>query len=118
MPIVPDTSLRIDTSRAGEVVVVTLAGSADIDQAGRLRTRLLEAARSASRLLVLDLGELTFVCSTALGAMVQAHVTVRQGGGKVRLVQPTGPVLGVLEMTRLTTLMPTFATVAEAVDLP
>ena len=97
--------------------MVTLAGSADIDQTSLFRARLIEAARCTTRVLVLDLSELTFVCSMGLGAMVEAHVTVRKGGGQVRLVQPSKPVLAMLEITRLTTLMPTFATIAEAVEL-
>jgi len=113
----PNTSLRIALTRRGQAVVVTLAGSADIDQTSALRTRLSQAAGAAPRLLVLDLSELTFVWSMSLGVMVQAHVTVRKGGGQVRLVRPTGPVLKVLETTRLTKLMPTFPSVAEAVDL-
>jgi len=112
----PGESLQISVSRRDQAIVAALAGSADIDQADSVRDSLMDLARQAAAVLVLDLRQLTFICSRGLGALIQAHTTCRSLGGQVRLVQPTGPVMRVLEATRLTEIMPVYASIEQALQ--
>jgi anti-sigma B factor antagonist len=60
-------------SENGEAVVVHLTGELDLYNAPELRKALLDcAARNPSRLVV-DLAEVTFIDSTALGALIEAR---------------------------------------------
>ena len=68
-------------SDSGDAVVVALVGELDLYNAPALRQALLEAAARAPRRLVVDLSEVTFVDSTALGALVEARSKLRDGDG-------------------------------------
>jgi anti-sigma B factor antagonist len=60
-------------SESGDALVVALAGELDLYNAPAVRKALLEAAARRPRRLVVDLGEVTFLDSTALGALVEAR---------------------------------------------
>jgi anti-sigma B factor antagonist len=55
------------------VIVVRLAGELDLYNAAVVRKALLECARKAPTRLVLELSEVTFVDSTALGILIEAR---------------------------------------------
>ena len=69
----------LGVSQQGDAIVVALAGELDLYNAPALREALLEAAARAPRRLVVDLSEVTFVDSTALGALVQARSALADG---------------------------------------
>ncbi len=57
-------------------VVVRLAGELDLYNADAVRTALFEAVADAERLVV-DLGDVTFIDSTALGVLIEARSRLR-----------------------------------------
>ncbi len=58
--------------RRNGAMVVRLAGELDLYNVGEVSIALAQAAQQASERLVVDLGEVDFVDSTALGALVEA----------------------------------------------
>ena len=66
----------------GDAVVVRLAGELDLYNAEEVRTALADAASSSPARVVVDLSEVDFVDSTALGVLVEARARV----GAQRLV--------------------------------
>jgi anti-sigma B factor antagonist len=60
-------------SESGEALVVRLAGELDLYNAPALRTALLDCVAREPARLVVDLGEVTFIDSTALGALIEAR---------------------------------------------
>src|SRR2546423_6094006 len=67
-------------SESGDAIVVRLAGELDLYNAPALRKALLECvARRPSRLVV-DLAEVTFVDSTALGTLIEARARLGSAG--------------------------------------
>ena len=69
----------LGVSRKGDAIVVALIGELDLYNAPALREALLDAAGRAPRRLVVDLSEVTFLDSTALGALVQARSALPEG---------------------------------------
>jgi anti-sigma B factor antagonist len=59
--------------REDDAVIVRLVGELDLYNAPALRTSLLELMADQPRRLVLDLTEVDFVDSTALGVLVEAR---------------------------------------------
>jgi anti-sigma B factor antagonist len=59
--------------QADGVAVVQLAGELDLYNAEAVRTALLEAAASDPDRLVVDLGDVEFIDSTALGVLIEAR---------------------------------------------
>jgi anti-sigma B factor antagonist len=59
-------------SRDG-AVIVSLAGELDLYNAEQVRSALLDACAGEPEVLVVDLGEVTFIDSTALGVLIEAR---------------------------------------------
>ncbi len=77
---------------------VTLAGECDPAVRDELHA-VLEAAVQASPLVVVDVAALAFLDSSGVHGLVVAHREARIRGGRVTLVNPTGAVAAVLEIT-------------------
>ena len=107
--------LSIAVDQRGRDIVVTLSGSADIDQLDELAPHLLGAASLAQRKLILVLDGLTFISSGGLGLLIKAHNLSRQRGVAFALTGVTPPVLRILQTTRLTKLLSGFTSLDDAI---
>lgn len=63
------------------------------------------AGEAARPRLLLDLGEVKYLTSTALGQLVALHKRVRAADGELILANVTAPVYEVLQVTRLHLLL-------------
>ncbi len=106
---------QIDEVAEGSVPVLAVNGEIDISKAPDLRERLVTIASKGTPLAVVDLTEVTFLDSTALGVLVSGLKRMRAGGGDLRLVVTRPNLVKVFEITGLLDLFPLFATRAEAV---
>lgn len=98
--------------RAG-ATVVSLAGELDLYNAEEVRSALLDALADEPEMLVVDLEQVTFIDSTALGVLVDAH---RRIGGreKFRLAAPGLETRRALEVSGLDRHFVVRDTVADA----
>jgi len=93
-------TLEHDPIDAGHLISVT--GELDLAATPELSTVLLMAARSPGPLVVLDLGAVEFIDSTALGTLLKGGQEVEESGKVMRVVCGEGPVRRLLELTNLT----------------
>ena len=93
-------NLEHDAIDAGHLISVT--GELDIAATPELSTVLLVAADAPGALVVLDLGGVSFIDSTALGTLLKAGEAIESAGKRLRVVCGEGPVRRLLEMTNLT----------------
>ena len=112
---VPDKPLELNVSDQGDARVVGIFGSVGMNEADRLRSALDELADAPTRVVVLDLTGMDFICSLGLGAMIAVYQKMRGRRRDLKLVNPQTPIREVLEATRLTKLFPIYASVDEAV---
>jgi anti-anti-sigma factor len=77
--------------------VVTVRGDIDMGTIGELAEVLGQLAGT----VVLDLEEVTFLDSSGLQGMIDAHQVARERGDDLILRRPSPPVSRVLEMTDL-----------------
>jgi anti-sigma B factor antagonist len=70
---VPREDPVLDLSERGEALVLRLAGELDLYNAPALREALHRCVERSPARVVVDLAEVTFVDSTALGALVEAR---------------------------------------------
>ena len=106
--------LEIAVTRRGEAAVIKPSGSADMFEAGRLRDQLAGLLAQDVAIIVVDLSETDFVGYDGLSAMVCGHLRARARQGELRLAAPRRAVLGVLEVTKLTEVLPVYRSVEEA----
>ena len=65
-------------------------------------------------LIILDLGEMDFICSSGLGAIIVGYLKSRHHKGKFHLANAQPAVRELLETTRLTKLFAIYSSVAAA----
>jgi anti-sigma B factor antagonist len=96
-------------------VVVSLAGELDLYNAEEVRSALLEACAGHPGLLVVDLGEVRFIDSTALGVLIEARSRLTDRSG-FRLASPGLETRRALEVSGLDRHFLVHDTVAEALE--
>jgi anti-sigma B factor antagonist len=68
-----------DVAREGDAVIVRLAGELDLYNAPAIREALERATRERPERVVVDLGEVVFLDSTALGVLIDARGRLERG---------------------------------------
>ncbi len=108
-PVVP--SMRA----AGDAVVASLRGEIDLHNSPQVRQALLKFLEEAKpRKLVLNLGEVPYMDSSAIAVLVEALQKMRKTGGKVFLTNLQPRVKGLLEIARLDSIFGISASEEEA----
>lgn len=85
----------------GACGLVSLRGEVDIYTAPRLKERLVELLDAGVKAVVVDLAEVTFIDSTALGVLIGGVRRLHEVDGRMALVVATRPVERVLTLTGL-----------------
>jgi anti-sigma B factor antagonist len=97
------------------VPVVTAPEEVDITNAPELRAALQAAAATGSPAFVVDMTRTRFCDSAGLRVLVDAHKRAAAAGGAVLLAVPAAAVLRILAITGIDQVIPSFASLDEAV---
>jgi anti-anti-sigma factor len=112
--------LVVDSEVRPEAVVVHASGEIDSSTAAELRSQLEAALQQAdeheSRLLVVDLNEVTYFGSAGLNAVLDTHKQGLRIGTTVRLVADNGLVVRPIEVTNLDSLLDLYPTLPDALE--
>jgi len=95
--------------------VLSVSGEIDMATAPGLRERLHALLADDKSKLIVDLDDVGFLDSTALGVLVGALKRARTEGGEVRIASTQPRVRKVFEITRLDSAFDLFDSVDEAV---
>lgn len=88
--------------QVGSVVVIDISGKITHGDGNlRLREMVHDLLGKDNKKILLNLGEVHYLDSAGMGELVRIYTTIRNQGGEVRLVNPSGRVRGLLQMTRL-----------------
>ena len=109
-------SLSIEKRLRGDVIVIGLSGNITLGEAsGALRDTVKDTAAAGSKKILLDLGGVGYIDSAGLGELVGSYATCERAGAKLKLLNLTKKVQGLMQMTRLLTVFEAFDDEAEAV---
>lgn len=108
-------NLSISTETNEEAVVVHVGGDLDVYTAPRLRETLAKALVDGRR-LVLDLSEVHFIDSTALGVLVSALEQSQAAAGDLRLVLDDPYLLKIFHITGFDGMFSIYPEIADAVS--
>jgi anti-anti-sigma factor len=101
-------TLQVVASQTGDDMVIQLKGEAGMESGGALLAALMGPAAHQPTLVTLDLSELRFISSLAMGLLVIYRRGVLRAGGKVRLADRLQPsVAEALARARLLDLFET-----------
>jgi anti-sigma B factor antagonist len=108
--------MKLEERESGDITIITvvgditLSGGADVVLKDKIRSLLQQGRKK----LLLDLGNVNYVDSAGLGQLVQSHVTAKNGGGSLKLLNLTKRLNDLLVLTRLVTVFDSYNTEAEA----
>ena len=97
----PACKLMFRVQRGPHFLCVAIQGEASFDQAEVMSARLLRIPLDGCSLVVLDLAELSFLSSLAMGALVEYRRGVGRRGVEVRLANVPAQVWLALELAGL-----------------
>lgn len=118
----PDTEERrrrlreqpvLDVEQRGEAWIVRLGGELDLYNAEKIRAALQDVAGKGPERLVLDLREVEFIDSTALGALIETRAAMPNRRGLL-LAQPNIETRRALQVSGLDRHLPVHETVDAA----
>jgi anti-sigma B factor antagonist len=112
----PFAGLQISIRKSGDVTIVDLRGkfTADDGESEVLRSRLEKLVGNGVHKLLLNLTDLTQIDSSGVSIIAETYVSLKQQGGRLRLLAPRGRVLQVLAVLRLLDIVESFEDEAQA----
>ena len=99
----------------GDAIVASIRGEIDLHNSPQVRGEILRFLEEQKpKKLVLNLGEVPYMDSSAIAVLVEALQKMRKTGGKIYLTHLQPRVKGLLEIARLNTIFVLAATEEEA----
>jgi anti-sigma B factor antagonist len=109
--------LELSISKVESISVATLKGTIvagnDKDLLIAKAEELLNAGETR---IILDLGQVNYVDSTGIGALVHIHTTAERKGAAVKLLNLTKRIHDVLQITRLSTVFGIYSDLQKAIE--
>jgi anti-sigma B factor antagonist len=87
--------------RPGATVVFSVRGELDLHEAPELQDRVRAAIDGGAMLIVVDLTDVTFIDSMALGVLLATANKLHPAGGRLRLVVPNPSIRRIFEISLL-----------------
>lgn len=108
------TSVSVREFSGRPYTLVGLSGDADTAAIGVLRKVFGDVIASQPGTLIIDLGELRFMDSAALHAILAASRLLADGGGVTGLINPNEAVRAVLRLSQADQLIGVYGSLADA----
>jgi anti-sigma B factor antagonist len=109
--------MHISARKFDDIAVLNLVGRLTInDGVDQLRDTVAGAIAEGHPKVILNMANVPYIDSPALGELVHSLTTARRAKGTVKLVGMNGRVVSLLTIMKLTTEFDTFDTEQEAVE--
>jgi len=107
--------LQISIRESGDITILDLRGRSTIDgESELLGNRLRKLIANGVRRVLLNLADLIQVDSSGVGVIIATYVSLKDQGGDLRLLCPSGRVLEVLRVLHLLEIIPSFGDETQA----
>jgi anti-sigma B factor antagonist len=98
------------------VSVLDLSGKIVLGEGdGQIRDRIKDLLADGQKKILLNLGEVNYIDSAGLGALISSYTTTKRQGGNLKLVNLTRRIKDLLAITKLITVFETHENEAEAI---
>ncbi len=85
-------------------------------ETAEIHNRVKELVANGVTKVVIDLGKVTWMNSTGLGALMSSLTTVRNAGGDLKIARATEKVKSLFMVTKLITIFDNYETLEEALN--
>ena len=109
-------SSTLTTERSGETLVISAKGRIDGANATEVQGVLSNAFEPGIKLMLLDLGGLTYISSAGLRVIMLTARTLDRSGAKFAVGSPSGPIREVFQISGFDQIIPIFDSQAEAIE--
>jgi anti-sigma B factor antagonist len=108
--------MRIVERRIGDVTILQLIGRLELEDGDSVLRDAVNRLVTEGRVkLVLDMKEVTRLDSAGIGMLVSKYITVKRGGGAIKILHPTDRTDHLMEITKLTTVFEIFTSEDDAI---
>lgn len=108
-----DVLLEVETAPSHTIVRAT--GYLDVSTSPRLREKLVEVAAAGPKILLVDLGGIEFLDSSALGVILHGWKLLNSQGSTLAVVSPEARITKIFEITAINLSVGIYPSVEEAV---
>ena len=97
------------------VSVLDLSGKIVLGEGdGQIRDRIKDLLADGQKRILLNLGDVNYIDSAGLGALISSYTTTKRQGGQLKLVNLTKRIHDLLAITKLITVFDTYDNEAQA----
>ena len=109
--------MKANVRAQGDVSVVDLSGKITIGEGDVLLRDTIETLLKEGRQkILLNLARVSYMDSAGIGELVACYKRSREKGGELKLLNPSGKVYDLLQLTKLEEIFETFRDEAKAVQ--
>ena len=109
-------SSSLTTEKSGQTLIVSAKGRIDGANATEVQGVLSSAFEPGVKLMLLDLGGLTYISSAGLRVIMLTARTLDRSGAKFAVGSPSGPIREVFQISGFDQIIPIFDSQAEAIE--
>jgi anti-sigma B factor antagonist len=107
--------MKVTVRDIGKVTVVDLSGKITIGEGDVvLRERVSELLDGGKQNILLNLGKVSYMDSAGIGELVACYKRAKEKSGIVKLLNPSGKVYDLLQLTKLEEVFETYKDEKEA----
>jgi len=101
----------------GDVTIVDVSGKVTLGDGGDvvLKDKMASLVQQGTKKVLLNLGDVSYVDSAGLGAIVQSYATMNKNGGSLKLLNTTKRIKDLLSITKLLTVFECHDNEADAI---
>jgi anti-sigma B factor antagonist len=100
----------------GKTIVLELKGNyVGGEETDELRDKIKKLSEEGNLKLVIDLGEVSYLNSSALGVLIAAHANYAKRGGKIKLCQLNKNLENLFVITKLSLIFDSYPNQVEAI---
>ncbi len=100
---------------SSDLSILVVGGEVDYEVSPQLKAHMMRAIKAGAKRLVLDLSDVTFIDSTAIGVIAGAVEKLDKAGGSLAIVSTHEKVVQIFEITGLDSVITLHASREEAV---
>ncbi len=105
----------LEVEKHPEYTVIRASGYLDVSTSPRLREKILEVAADLPSVLLVDLGPIEFLDSSALGVILNGWKVLQSEGSTLAVISPQERITKIFEITALNLSIKVFHSTDEAV---